>query len=61
MRWWLKLDRAVWPVDCVFCGTRIVAGAAPLCRACRDDLPWIRQPCVRCGLPMAAEQPVGVA
>ena len=35
--------------------------AAPLCRACSDDLPWIRQPCVRCGLPMAAEQPAEVA
>ncbi len=60
MRWWLKLDRAVWPVDCVFCGRRVDA-ASPLCRACSDDLPWIRHHCRRCGLPMAAEQAAGVA
>jgi ComF family protein len=61
MRWWLKIDRAVWPVHCVFCGGRVVAHAAPVCWACTDDLPWIRRHCVRCGLPMAAPSAAGVA
>jgi ComF family protein len=61
MRWWLKLDRALWPVDCVFCGGRIKVGTAPVCSACSDDLPWIRYCCRRCGLPLMSEPPAGVA
>jgi ComF family protein len=60
MRWWLKIDRALWPVDCVFCGRRIDADV-PLCGACRDDLPWIGCHCRRCGLPMVARQAAEVA
>jgi len=34
-----RLEQALWPVSCVFCGCRQPCGS-PVCRGCFADLPW---------------------
>jgi len=36
------------PPRCLACGT---PGGDPLCAACRDAIPWLRDACPRCALP----------
>lgn len=47
------------PASCLLC-ERPAHGFA-LCRACRGDLPWNRQACRRCALPVPAGQPLCAA
>lgn len=37
--------------DCVLCGGR--GGEGLVCEPCAGDLPWVRECCARCGLPLA--------
>lgn len=46
---WLKRPLLAWA--CELCGE--AAGALGVCPACHDDLPWIRQACLRCARPLA--------
>ena len=55
-----RFDDAVMPLTCVFCGTRTGELGEPLCRGCRDDLPWIGRACSACAAPQAVELPAGV-
>lgn len=52
-----RLTRAVFPDDCVLCGT--AAGPGSLCARCVIDLPRIGNACSRCAvpLPLGAECP----
>ena len=53
-----KVDRllgVLLPRSCVFCGH--ASGAQACCDGCRDDLPWISNPCRRCGVPLAHDHP----
>lgn len=34
------VERALWPVCCVFCGARIARESEGICHGCRADLPW---------------------
>jgi len=38
-----RLEQALWPVSCVFCGCR-QEPEAPVCAGCRADLPWAPAP-----------------
>ena len=46
-----RLARRIWRPRCLLCGEAGHLGL-DLCRACADALPWNRQACVRCGLPV---------
>jgi len=53
-----KVDRmlgVLLPRSCVFCGH--ASGTQACCDGCRDDLPWISNPCRRCGAPLAQGHP----
>ncbi len=50
------LGPALLPWRCLVCTGRGVAGA-DLCQACRNDLPWNRSACARCGLPLPRPAP----
>lgn len=39
------------PGRCLLCGTS-TGSSTDLCGYCREALPWIRVPCLRCGLPL---------
>jgi ComF family protein len=41
------------PPRCVLCNRVGAERGFDLCAPCRDDLPWIRHACPRCGLPVA--------
>lgn len=41
---------ALFPRCCVLCGQ--ASGRWNLCSGCRADLPWIQEPCSRCGAPL---------
>ena len=45
------LIRRLWPGQCVLCGGGGAEGD-DLCRPCHRELPWLRRPCPRCGLPL---------
>ena len=55
-----RLDDAIMPLRCVFCGTRSIAGEGRICTGCRADLPWIENACARCAEPVASPLPRGV-
>ncbi|EOX9657642.1 ComF family protein [Pseudomonas aeruginosa] len=40
------------PPACLLCAARSDQPPRPLCRACAADLPWSRQQCRRCALPL---------
>ncbi|WP_425497872.1 ComF family protein [Lysobacter arvi] len=40
------------PCRCLVCSER-GANGGDLCRTCRDELPWLRDACTRCALPLA--------
>ncbi len=46
------LDR-LWPAHCLVCGETGGSGRHTLCPACHRTLPWNRNACLRCGLPLA--------
>jgi ComF family protein len=53
-----KVDRllsVLLPRSCVFCGDD--SGAQTCCDGCRDDLPWISNPCRGCGVPLSDGHP----
>ena len=52
-----RIEHAVIPNSCVFCGGRLRLDAAPVCPGCKADLPWIADSCRRCGSPAAAPLP----
>lgn len=46
---WLE---ALFPARCALCG--LSSGGHALCSGCREDLPWLGDPCPRCALPRTA-------
>jgi ComF family protein len=47
--------RTLFPGACLLCDAPLPAGQdLDLCTHCRDALPWIVDPCQRCGLPLPA-------
>jgi len=55
-----RLDNAIMPMRCTFCGTRTGGAGERICSGCADDLPWIAEACSRCGAPLAVVLPAGV-
>lgn len=55
-----RLDNAIMPVRCAFCGTRTGGANERICGGCVDDLPWIGSACARCAVPLAVALPAGV-
>jgi ComF family protein len=59
---WLRNDAShlLWPARCLVCAE---AGedARDLCRACSQALPWNRNACVRCALPLPLQLPMGAS
>lgn len=55
-----RLDDAIMPLRCVFCGIRTGELGEQLCRGCRDDLPWIGNACSTCAAPQDVVLPAGV-
>lgn len=43
------------PVHCVLCNRRTEKSRPNLCVECENDLPWLQNVCIRCGLPLVAE------
>lgn len=52
-----RLEHAVIPNSCVFCGGRLPPDAVPVCPGCSADLPWVANSCRRCGSPAATPLP----
>lgn len=52
-----RIEAALLPSRCVFCGTATRDGA--LCRDCHDDLPWLGPSCPRCARPLGLALPRG--
>lgn len=55
-----RLDSAIMPLRCAFCGTRSRPGEGRICRGCHDDLPWIVNACALCAAPVESRLPDGV-
>lgn len=55
-----KLDEAIMPRCCVFCGTYCHPDEAYLCVGCVAALPWIIESCARCAQPTDTALPDGV-
>lgn len=55
-----RLDNAIMPMRCAFCGTRTDTAGERTCRGCVDDMPWIAEACSRCAVPLTAALPPGV-
>jgi len=55
-----KAEDAVLPNACVFCNVRCRQERPPICDECHHELPWIRDACRVCGMPVAAQLPRGV-
>ena len=55
-----KAEEVVLPTACVFCGVRCRQERQPICNACLDDLPWIRNACRVCGNPVVLQLPGGI-
>lgn len=53
LRFWLRNDasRLLWPSRCLICGEP-GEDARDLCRACAAGLPWHRNACDRCAMPL---------
>jgi ComF family protein len=50
-----RMLRTLFPGACLLCDAPLTPGEdLDLCRYCRDALPWIVDPCARCGLPLPA-------
>ncbi len=47
---WSNVVRLLYPCRCALCGQP--ASTLDLCAACRDDLPFNKTPCARCGIPL---------
>lgn len=58
-----KLDDALMPARCAFCGVRTLGFERDICSGCRNDLPWVKHACELCGQPLVAPLalPVGCA
>lgn len=58
----LRIEHWLLPSVCVFCHSLRVhardGDQAPLCAACRADLPRIASPCPRCALPRDGDAPI---
>ena len=54
------LLQAIAPAACVFCGAAYSGQRRPICDGCYAELPWIRQACGRCAIPVAATLSDGV-
>ncbi|MBT8066763.1 MAG: ComF family protein [Gammaproteobacteria bacterium] len=59
-RAWGRLDDALMPLRCVFCGTRTGCAGGQICGNCCDDLPWIEHACTLCAAPAELALPSGV-
>ena len=59
-RAWRRVDDALMPLRCVFCGTRTGYAGGQICGGCFDDLPWIKNACTRCAAPVELALPSGV-
>lgn len=55
--WVDRVLEALFPVRCVLCG--LPGQGLAVCPGCRDDLPWLAQPCPRCALPLSADGACG--
>jgi len=56
-----RIENAIVPNACVFCGSRRQTDQVPICNDCYTDLPWIGQRCGRCSRPVATTLPYGVS
>lgn len=56
-----RLEQAVMPNACVFCGAKRGLDELAVCPPCHKDLPWNDRACRRCANPLVADLPVGVA
>ena len=48
------------PQYCVFCGVRTVVGEVFICAPCLADLPWNKNACAYCAMPVGGALPIGV-
>ncbi len=55
-----RIDEAIMPLRCVFCGVRLYPGDHRICRGCLGDLPWVQFACEQCAAPVEFELPAGV-
>ncbi len=55
-----RLDDALMPLRCAFCGTRTGYAGEQICSGCVDDLPWIADACALCAAPLEVALPSGV-
>jgi len=51
---WRRLDAAVMPGACIFCGTLLPADGPVVCRPCHRDLPQTPRMTIAAGLPVVA-------
>ncbi len=56
--WLSSTQKIIYPHTCLLCGAAADTGL-DLCTGCRDDLPYIHNPCPRCGLPLPAQPKPG--
>ena len=55
-----RLDDAIMPLCCVFCGTRGGHRRVRICDGCLGDLPWVASACSLCAEPLEVLLPTGV-
>jgi len=55
-----RLERAVMPNACVFCGTTRQIEQRSICVPCYDELPWNSKACRQCAKALVADVPIGV-
>lgn len=46
---------ALMPERCAFCGLIADGDERAICTGCSAELPWIRRPCYRCGMPVPGQ------
>ncbi|MGB1579990.1 MAG: double zinc ribbon domain-containing protein [Nevskiales bacterium] len=49
--WFERVSTIIYPARCLLCGDSGHQGL-DICQHCLNDLPWNRQPCQRCALPL---------
>lgn len=54
-----RLSQLLFPPRCLLCGESGAQGR-DLCAACAADLPWMEAACLRCALPLPADEVAGV-
>lgn len=54
------IEAALMPRRCVFCGVIASDDERCVCADCKTDLPWIRNSCEFCAMPLAGSTPQGV-